>query len=214
MMKILSEEDFKYGIKDPSLLAKAKERYILYIDGINNSTRIRSVINSELELIGINEDFANFTNSITPQKAFPVLAKHIISEDMPSLEMGILARCFAQPDAHEYWNLIKEKLDSKKSISDDDSFKQGLAVALGQMCSTKEELADLYEIIENRDYGFVRALMTDKVKRAGIGVFQELFERLVEHDEAMRLEILSWRSYWKKRNPELLERWKGWKPSK
>lgn len=193
-------------------VSKAQEEARLRLAEKEEKSRlIREVVNAELREIGIFDDYQKFASSKTPKEAFPILARHLKLESMPTNQMGMLARCFAEPNGHEYWDILLEKFEKLKDADEFNDFKQGLAWALGQACTTKEEIADVLIILEDQSYGGVRMLMAYKLKntdeKIGLPLFQELCERLVETDPEVRPEILSWKAYWKRRNPALLEKW-------
>lgn len=193
---------------DSDYIARTLEYDLAHERRVEQARKDREPVNSELRSIGILEDYATFPNTTTPNEAFPILLKHLKLAQLPPTELGVLAKCFAHPSAADYWDSIVGEFKSRMLMSDNDFVKDGLAISLGMMCSTRDQLAELYELIEDRRYGAARILLMDKVRRADIPLFQELFERLVEHDEVVRPEILSWKSYWKRKNPALLERWR------
>lgn len=187
-----------------------QETLELYLAKKREQTRLlREPINRELREAGIFEDYVTFADNQTPKEAFPILAKHLKNETVPPFEMGVLARCFAQPEGHEYWDLLMEKFRQAKGNG--DMFEEGLAAALGQACTTKEEIADVLCLMEDPSYGDVRLLLMLKLKKAdmkyGLPLFQEICERLIETDPVVRPEIISWKTYWKKKNPAILEKW-------
>lgn len=198
-------DDFIGSSTDPHHIHEATERYNQYLNTVRQGVLNRKVVNDDLKKHGFDLDFAEFWGKEIPLAVLDVLEKHLIKESMPDFEMGILARCFAQQSAHPYWQAVRRKFEDVKTLPDSSGFKSGLAIALGQMCYTKEQIAELYTLIENSAYGEVRLLMLQKVKASKLQIFQELFERLVKTDPVMRAEILSWTSYWKTRNPALLE---------
>lgn len=193
---------------DAAWKAASEEREAKHARSVAEGLKVRSTVNADLVEIGINRDFAFFSSEETPAEAFPILFKYFKLDNLPPQEMATLVRCFAQENANIYWDDFRKKFEDVRDRSDTDPLKQALVVVLQNMCYTQDQIADLYTMIENPMYGSVRLLMLQKVRKSGLKIFQELFERLVENDETMRPEILSWKSYWKRRNPELLEKWK------
>lgn len=174
----------------------------------------RGVVNNKLAGIGVAGDFAQFRRSEAPLEVLALLFDAIANKSMPPLEIGLAAECFAHPSATAYWNNFIELYREHRDDLDPSPIRDGLAAALGMMCTTREQLAELYELIEDSRFGFSRIALLGKVKYMESPVFQELFERMVERDEQLRAELLSWKSYWKKKNPALLEKWKGWRQPK
>ncbi len=197
-------DDFLRGITDPDVIREKTDLYHQYVANVTKVQRISSEIDCELARVGINTTFAELQECKGDVRGLRVLEPYFRSQVLPIA----ITRCFARPDAaSDYWEEIRDTFVENRNRPDSDPFKQSLAVVLGEMAASREQLAELYEIIEDSRNGGVRSLMMDKVKRAGIPLFTELFERLVERDEDVRKEIASWTTYWKKRNPAIIERW-------
>lgn len=210
-MSLLTLQDFVGRKTDPVAIQLATEKYEAYIKDVNDSIKARDIVNQDLRAIGITEDFAVFGSTLTPREALPILAKHLAAESIPDDgEMGWLARCFAQKEyTIEYWDLIHEKFQDVTVQGNKPRFKEGLAVALSGICQNIDQISDLCVLFENPMYGDDRLHFVAGWKRSKIPMFQELFERVMEYDETIRQPILSWKSYWKKRNPQILEKYKN-----
>ena len=191
----------------PEYQARSAEAEKKHRELVAHRRKVREVVNTELRQAGIEKDFAAMSDEgATPQAAYPILLRHLKHKTMPNHELGVLARCFASPSAQAYWpDILHEYVLKRGDDSNSDQFMQGLAHALGDMWTTDAQVAELYSLLGDEGFKTARIPLMERVRKAKIPGFRELFEKLAATDPYLSKEIRSWRAYWKRVNPAILQ---------
>jgi hypothetical protein len=216
---MLTLADFISHTSDSEKIKAGTERYNIYIARSNAIDKILLPVNQELQALGFSGKINQIEIGKTPPEFFPIFARHLELDDLYIPEVEILGQLevfdlmenisdrFYQSNASSYWNLLLECFNHTKGTQR-KSYRDSLIQALTYTTSTPEQQLRMMDILLDPSEGDCRILMLDWIKKPHNPTFQKIFEYLVENDPVMRTKILSWKLYWKKNNPELLEKWK------
>lgn len=216
---MLASEYMKQLEADPEWIAASKERDRIHQARSNAIDKILLPVNQELEALGFFGKFNQIEIGKTPPEFFPIFARHLEFDDLyvPEVEingklevfdlMGNISDRFFQKNASPYWDLLLDRFNFTKDKPLRKSYHDSLIQALTHTTSTPNQQLKMMDILLDPSEGDCRILMLDWIKKPHNPTFQKIFEYLVQNDPAMRKEILSWKAYWKKHNPDILEKW-------
>lgn len=211
-------EDFISHTSDPEKIKAGTERYKSYIARFNAIDKILLPVNQELEALGFSGKFNQIEIGKTPPEFFPIFARHLELDGLyiPKVEingqleefdlMHNISERFYQSNASAYWDLLLDRFNRTKGALR-KNYRDSLIQALTYTTSTPDQQLKMMDILLDPTEGDCRSFILDWIKKPHNPTFQKIFEYLVENDPAMRTKILSWRLYWKKYNPALLEKW-------
>jgi hypothetical protein len=223
---MLTLEDFISHTSDPEKIKAGTERYNSYIARSNAIDKILLPVNQELQALGFSGKFNQIEIGKTPPEFFPIFARHLELDDLyiPEVEingqlevfdlMENISDRFYQSNASPYWDLLLDRFNFTKDKPERKNYRDSLIQALTYTTLTPNQQLKMIDMLLDPTEGDCRLLMLDWLKKPYHPTFQKVFETLVENDPVMRTKILSWKPYWKKHNPELLEKWGKAKPKK
>lgn len=217
---MLASEYMKQLESDPKWRAQQQENERIHQARVEAGKIIREPVNQELRALGFTADsYLEIPFGETPFAYFPVFAHHLELDDLyvPDFEisgtkevfdeMNTIAFRFFQRDANVYWDLLLDRFNFTKDKPERKSYRDSLIQALTYTTSTPNQQLKMIDMLLDPTEGDCRLLMLDWLKQTYHPTFQKVFEILVEKDPVMRTKILSWKPYWKKHNPDLLEKW-------
>lgn len=159
----------------------------------------------DLRSVGVNVSSAWDLTEPYPN-AIPVLLKHL-REDYPDWIRSGIARALGTPLARYAWNDLVELFNNiefhRNNIG--NATKAGLAVALGLLVDDTT-LDELIALARDVRHGTARIMFLRSIKKMKRPDIPKILEELSKDDDLI-LEISSWKAYWKKHNPALLEFW-------